>query len=67
MILAPEPGVTGKLHLFAGRPTEWDVDFKLHAPGKTIIESVLEAGKLEKLKVAPESRSKDIEFQIFDK
>ena len=60
MILAPEPGVTGKLHLFAGWPAEWDVDFKLHAPGKTIIEGVLKGGKLENLNVTPKSRAKDI-------
>jgi hypothetical protein len=60
MLLAPEPGPDGKLHLFAGWPAEWDVDFKLHAPGPTIVEAVLRGGKLEKLKVSPESRSKDI-------
>jgi len=60
MLLAPEPGVTGKLHLFPAWPAEWDVDFKLHAPGQTIIEGVLKGGKLEKLKVTPGSRAKDI-------
>jgi hypothetical protein len=60
MLLAPEPGVTGKLHIFAGWPAEWDVDFKLHAPGQTIVEGVLKGGKLEQLKVTPKSRTKDI-------
>jgi hypothetical protein len=60
MLLAPEPGVRGKLHLFPGWPAEWDVDFKLHAPGKTLIEGVLKDGELVSLKVTPESRAKDI-------
>lgn len=60
MLLAPEPGSNGKLHLFPGWPADWDVDFKLHAPGMTIVEGVLKGGKLEKLTVTPESRAKDI-------
>jgi hypothetical protein len=60
MLLAPEPGVDGKLHLFPGWPAGWDVDFKLHAPGKTLVEGVLKGGKLVSLKVTPASREKDI-------
>jgi hypothetical protein len=60
MLLAPEPGVTGKLHLFPAWPKEWDVDFKLHAPGKTLVEASLKGGKLVSLKVTPASREKDI-------
>ena len=60
MILAPEPGPTGKLHVFPSWPKDWDVDFKLHAPGQTTVEGVLKGGKLESLKVTPESRTKDI-------
>jgi hypothetical protein len=60
MLLAPEPGTDGKLHLFPAWPAEWDVDFKLHAPGKTIIEASLKGGKLASLKVTPASREKDI-------
>ena len=60
MLLAPEPGKSGKLHLFPAWPAEWDVDFKLHAPGPTVVEAVLRGGKLEKLKVTPASREKDI-------
>ena len=60
MLLAPEPGPHGKLHLFPAWPAEWDVDFKLHAPGPTIVEAVLRGGKVEKLKVTPESRAKDV-------
>ena len=60
MLLAPEPGSDGKLHLFPAWPAEWDVDFKLHAPGQTIVEAVLKGGKLVSLKVTPASREKDI-------
>ena len=60
MLLAPEPGSNGKLHLFPAWPVEWDVDFKLHAPGKTLVEASLKGGKLVSLKVTPESREKDI-------
>ncbi len=60
MLLAPEPRPDGKLHLFPAWPAEWDVDFKLHAPGQTTVEAVLRGGKLELLKVTPESRAKDV-------
>lgn len=60
MLLAPEPGPNGKLHLFPAWPAGWDVNFKLHAPGRTLVEGVLEGGKLVSLKVTPVSRQKDI-------
>ncbi len=60
MLLAPEPGTDGKLHLFGAWPAEWDVDFKLHAPGPTLVEASLKDGKLASLKVTPASREKDI-------
>lgn len=60
MLLAPEPGSNGKLHLFPAWPAKWDVDFKLHAPGRTIVEGVLKGGTLISLKVTPASREKDI-------
>lgn len=49
-----------KLYLFPAWPKEWDVNFKLHAPQQTIIEAVLKNGKVESLKVSPESRRKDV-------
>ena len=60
MLLAPEPGSNGKLHLFGGWPAEWDVDFKLYAPGQTLVAASLKDGKLVSLKVTPASREKDI-------
>ena len=49
-----------KIILFPAWPKEWNVNFKLHAPGKTTVEGVYSVGKLEQLKVTPESRRKDI-------
>jgi hypothetical protein len=60
MLLAPEPGPRGKLHLFPAWPAGWDVDFKLHAPGPTLVEAVLRRGRLVSLKVTPKSRAKDV-------
>lgn len=41
-------------------PREWDVDFKLHAPGNTTIECCFKGGEIKKLKVTPYFRLKDI-------
>jgi alpha-L-fucosidase 2 len=49
-----------KLFLFPAWPRSWNVFFKLHAAGGTVIEGALRAGRLEKLLVEPESRRKDI-------
>lgn len=46
--------------LFPAWPKEWDVHFKLHAPGKTTVEVTLKDGKVTDLLVLPESRKKDI-------
>lgn len=34
---------------------------KLHAPRNTTVEGVFKGGKLETMKVVPESRAKDVE------
>jgi len=60
MLLAPEPGPHGKLHLFPGWPAEWDVDFQLHAPGQTVVACVLRGGQVESLTVTPSSRANDV-------
>lgn len=49
-----------KIYLLPAWPKDWDVDFKLHAPQNTIVECVFKNGKIELLKVTPESRRKDI-------
>ena len=46
--------------LFPAWPMEWDVDFKLHAPGNTTVEVSLRKGEIEKLVVSPEYRKEDV-------
>ncbi len=50
--------------LFPAWPKEWNVHFKLHAPGETTVEATLKDGKVTNLKVLPESRKKDIIIMI---
>jgi hypothetical protein len=49
-----------KIFLFPAWPKDWDVEFKLHAPGKTTVECVYRNGKIASLKATPESRRKDV-------
>jgi hypothetical protein len=56
-----------KILLLPAWPQDWDVDFKLHAPGQTTVECELKGGKIVKLKVTPESRRKDVELPLFTK
>jgi hypothetical protein len=49
-----------QIMLFPAWPKAWDVDFKLHAPKNTTVECRLENGEITKLKVIPETRSKDV-------
>lgn len=52
-----------KIILLPAWPKEWDASFKLHAPYQTIIEGKVENGKVDVIKVTPESRRKDIVIQ----
>ena len=49
-----------KIYLLPAWPKTWDVHFKLHAPYQTTVEGVVKNGKLEMLKVLPESRRADV-------
>ena len=49
-----------KIYLFPAWPKEWNVDFKLWAPGNTVIECTLNNGKVTKLSVFPKERELDI-------
>jgi hypothetical protein len=49
-----------EIRLFPAWPKEWDVDFKLHAPGNTTVQATWQDGKLVNLIVTPESRRKDV-------
>lgn len=53
-----------EIYLFPAWPKENDVHFKLHAPYQTTIEAKLKNGKLEFLKVVPESRKKDVIIKL---
>ena len=50
----------GKILVLPAWPREWDVDFKLHAPENTTVEGSVRGGKLENLKVVPETRKKNV-------
>ncbi len=52
--------VDDKIYLFPAWPKDWDVDFKLHAPGQTTVEGRLKDGKLLDLKVFPKEREATI-------
>jgi hypothetical protein len=49
-----------QLFLFGAWPKDWDVHIKLHAPQQTTVEAILKNGKVELLRVIPESRRKDV-------
>jgi hypothetical protein len=49
-----------KIHLLPAWPKHWNVEFKLHAPGQTIVEGCVKDGQLIDLKVTPESREDDL-------
>ena len=49
-----------KIVLFPAWPKEWDVEFKMHAPHHTTVAGAYRNGRLESLKVTPESRAKDV-------
>ncbi len=59
MLLQTEPS-SDKIHLCPAWPKEWDCSFKLHAPGKTIVQGIVKDGKVVELKVTPKSRRKDV-------
>lgn len=57
--------VDDKIYLLPAWPKEWNVDFMLHAPCRTVVECVYSHGKITKLIVTPESRKKDIVLPDF--
>ncbi len=48
------------IYLTPAWPKEWDVRFKLHAPGRTTVRGHHRAGKIRSLTVTPSSRTKDV-------
>lgn len=53
----------GTIRLLPAWPKDWDVHFKLHAPRNTTVECEYREGKVAKLIVTPESRTKDVVFE----
>jgi hypothetical protein len=49
-----------KIFLLPAWPSDWDIEFKLHAPKRTVVEGTVREGKLVNLSVTPETRRKDI-------
>lgn len=56
--------VDNKILLFPAWPKNIDVHFKLHAPKQTVVEAELKNGKVNIIKVTPESRRKDIVIKL---
>ena len=52
--------VGGKIRLLPAWPVDWDVDFKLHAPGRTVVEGKLRSGRMTSLNVTPKERQEDV-------
>ena len=59
MVLQTDP-YSRKMFLLPAWPRSWDCEFKLHAPYDTTVEGRVRAGKVEALKVTPESRRADL-------
>jgi len=49
-----------KIYLLPAWPEDWDVSFKLHATGNTIVEGIYQNGRWDSLKVTPDSRRADL-------
>ena len=48
------------IYLLPAWPREWNADFKLHAPYRTIVEGQVRNGQVVNLKVEPAERAKDV-------
>jgi len=59
MLLQP---VGRKLLLLPAWPRDLDVHFKLHAPGRTVVECVYADGKVRRLVVTPAARRTDVKL-----
>ena len=52
--------VDDRILLFPAWPAAWDVEFKLHAPGRTVVTGRLVEGEVQALKVTPGRRREDV-------
>jgi len=60
MLIASEPDAKGRIFLLPAWPRQWDVTFRVRAPGGTIVDGVVEGGKLARLVTTPVERRDDI-------
>jgi hypothetical protein len=60
-----QPGPENKILLLPAWPGEWNVTFKLYAPGNTTVEGTYEDGQLVNLSVTPAHRKQDLVFPPF--
>jgi len=56
----------GRIHLLPAWPREWNVDFRLHAPGRTVVEGRVEQGVLRDFCITPESRRGDVVVNAYN-
>jgi alpha-L-fucosidase 2 len=49
--------VEGKTLVFPAWPKDWNVDFKLHAPGGSVVRGVCRDGRVERLEIVPPQRA----------
>jgi hypothetical protein len=49
-----------RILLLPSWPKDWDADFRLHAPDRTIVEGHVKNGKLTELRVWPKERERDV-------
>lgn len=62
MLLQSDPlDEGGKIRVLPAWPKDWDVDFKLHAMGKTTVQCVVKDGAVTQLTVTPDSRKGDVQ------
>lgn len=61
MLIQADP-YSDKIYLLPAWPKEWNGEFKLHAPNKTILQGKIKDGNIYDLIVTPESRLKDVVF-----
>ncbi len=60
MIIRP---VGDKIYLLPAWPKSWSARFKLHAPGRTVVEGEVRNGELVDLQVTPAARQRDVIVQ----
>lgn len=52
-----------KIYLLPAWPKRWNVEFRLHAPNKTVVQGAYQDGRLQKLDCTPNSRKKDVQLE----